>query len=403
MRLNSDQELAVRTALSGVRVMALTGSAGTGKTRTTAAIAHAARAQNKRVRVMAFAGKAAMRSAEAMREDGVDFVECTTIHRALGLKGQHAHGNPVNEHIIILDEASMIPNWLMAAVIRNMKPWATLILVGDPNQLPPIGHGTPFQDYLALGLPHVHLEQNYRQAGQVTIHQFAEAIRQQNPNLWTPAVNGVNARFNIDPSDAEADFDAEIRRAAQMSLHDWQLVTWKNDTRHALNDHVQAILNPKSEILFTYRLWGQKDDYGRDKEALVTVGDKILITDNDYNYGVFNGQTGIITDAQHGLITIDFGLDEPVNIAADDARDLMQLGYCVTVHKAQGSGWESVILYQPEPVAFSPRRFYYTSVTRAKNAVHLFTTLTTRDFWKNVQQADNDPDSTLQQRVHEAR
>lgn len=403
--LNTDQVRAVSTALSGVRVMALTGGAGTGKTRTTAAIAHAAKKLRKTMRVMAFAGKAAMRSQEAMAEDGVDWIECSTIHRALSLKGQHTVPNALDEDIIVLDESSMIPNWLMAKVVKAMRPSATLILVGDPHQLPPIGFGTPFQDYLSLGLPHVHLEINYRQAGQVSIHEFAEAIRQQNPNLYTPSETGVRLRFAINPADAEADFDQTIRQAADtLTLHEWQAVTWKNDTRHALNQHLQELLNPLRAPLFTYRLWGLKDEYGRDQDAGVGIGDKVLITDNDYEHGVFNGQTGVITSFPLGDLVIDFGPGEGERrIPLEDARDLMQLGYAVTVHKAQGSGWDTVILYQPEPVKFSPRRFYYTSVTRAKNAVHFFTTLTSREFWVNAMQADNDPNSTLIQRVHEAR
>lgn len=406
-KLNADQLKAVETALSGTRIMLLTGGAGTGKTFTTAAIAKAARANKKHVRIMAFAGKAAMRSQEAMHEDNVDWVPCSTIHRALGLNGPHAHGNPVDEAIIILDEASMIPNWLMAAVTRNMPAHATLILVGDPNQLPPIGHGTPFQDALKLGLPHVHLEQNYRQAGQITIHQFAEAIRTQNPNAYEPPTpeTGVFTRFELDPTTAEHDFNNTILTASnKLTLHDWQLVTWKNDTRHALNQHVQDLLNPTGKLILTYPLWGMKDEYGRTLDAEVRVGDKILITDNDYTHNVFNGQTGVIIDTgPNRELLIDFDIDEPKLIPFEDAADLLQLGYAVTVHKAQGSGWDTVVLYQPEPVRFSPRRFYYTSVTRAKNNVHVFTTLPERNFWMNILEPDRDPESTLINRVNEAR
>jgi exodeoxyribonuclease V alpha subunit len=355
---------------------------------------------------MAFAGKAAMRSAEAMREAGVDFVECSTIHRALHLQSQATHPESLNEDVIVLDEASMIPNWLMAKVVQALRPTATLLLVGDPNQLPPIGHGTPFQDYLALGLPHLHLVQNYRQAGQVSIHQFAEAIREQNPGLWPGAEQGVQTAFSVDPGDVEGDFNTSVKAAAaRHALLEWQVVTWKNETRHQLNQHLQELLNPTAgHPLFTYRLWGVKDEYGRDLDAAVYIGDKVLVTDNDYDYNVFNGQTGIIVAADGRTLTVDFADGEPPRVIdLTDARDLMQLGYAVTVHKAQGSGWETVILYQPEPVTFSPRRFYYTSVTRAKNHVELWTTLSQRAWWTNVLQADNDPDSTLIQRVHEAR
>lgn len=405
--LNDDQLKAVATALSGVRTMALTGFAGTGKSRTTAAIAHAAKARRKTMRVMAFAGKAAMRSAEAMLEDGVDWIECSTIHRALQLRSPNTIPAALEEDIIVLDEASMIPNWLMAKVVQAMHPSSTLVLVGDPNQLPPIGYGTPFQDYLKLGLPHVHLEINYRQAGQVNLQRFAEAIRAQAPDTYQhqEPESGVHLRFNIDPVTAEAEFNQLIRDAATRLPHfEWQLVTWKNDTKDALNQLVQELLNPNGIPLFTYRLWSQKDARGNFADAGVAVGDKVIVTDNDYDYGVFNGQTGKVTARDGDDLIIDFGPGEGEKaIPIDDARDLIQLGYAVTVHKAQGSGWDTVILYQPEPVKFNPRRFYYTSVTRAKNHVHLITTLTRRDFWVNALQPDQTTDSTLIQRVHEAR
>lgn len=405
--VNDDQLAAITLATSGVRAMALTGGAGTGKTFVTAAIAKVAKAQDRTMRVVAFAGKAAMRSAEAMREAGVTHVECSTIHRALGLRSQDSTPEHLEEDIIILDEASMVPNWLLAKITTALKPDATLVLVGDPNQLPPIGHGTPFNDYLALHLPHVHLVQNYRQAGQVTIHHFAEAIRAQDPNRWTHdgTGDGVITRYAINPNDAETDFNASVTTAAQsLDLLDWQIVTWKNDTRHQLNQHLQELLNPIARPLFTYRLWGIKDDTGRDTDANVCIGDKVMITDNDYEHGVFNGQLGIITEANHDTLTLDLRDGEPPrDIPISDARDLIQLGYAVTVHKAQGSGWDTVILYQPEPVTFSPRRFYYTSVTRAKNRVELYTTLSKRAWWTNALQPDNDPDSTLTRRVLEAR
>src|SRR5690606_16415951 len=219
--------------------------AGTGKTFTVASIAKAVKAQGRRMRVMAFAGKAAQRSAEAMREAGVDYVECSTIHRALALRSQTSYPQPLAEDVIVLDEASRVPHWLLAKIVQALKDDATLLPVGAPNQPPPIGHGTPFQDYLALGLPHVHLIQNYRQAGQVSIHQFAEAIREQNPGLWPGAESGVLTAFSVDPSEIETTFNASIRAAAQRhALLEWQVVTWKNDTRHALNQHLQELLNP---------------------------------------------------------------------------------------------------------------------------------------------------------------
>ena len=389
--LNAEQLEAVRLAVSGVRALSLTGGAGCGKTRTIAAIARAAAAKGKTVRVMAFSGKAAMRAEEAMREDGAGDVACSTIHRALGLP--HWDGEKLGEDVVILDEASMIPNWLLAAVIRALLPHATLMLVGDPNQLPPIGYGAPFRDYLELWLPHVHLTQNYRQANQQSIFQFAEAIRTQTPEAYRPAASGVQTHYGID-AENEGFFDAIVESVAPLGLHEFQIVTWTNNICQALNLHIQNLLNPHGEKIFDYPCWDLPRERGRAPRADVRVGDKVLVTDNEYEYGVFNGQTGVVTAATYKDLTLDLG-HRVVVMPIKDAWDLLQLGYTVTVHKAQGSGWEAVIVYQPFEVKFGPRRFYYTSATRAKNQLYLITTMSELEYWRNVCEADNDPVSTL--------
>lgn len=391
--LNAEQLSAVSLALSGVRAMALTGGAGTGKTRTLAAVGKAAAAHGLKMRVMAFSGKAAMRAEEAMREGGALGVECSTIHRALGIQGTYrADTGVLGEEIVVLDEASMIPNWLMAAVVKALKPGATLMLVGDPNQLPPIGYGTPFQDFLALGLPHIHLTQNYRQANQQSIFKLAEAIREQEPELYEPAASGVQAHFQIDPENEQL-FDGIIRACAPLGLHEWQAVTWTNAIQQALNLHIQKLMNPHGQRLFDYPCWDLKEGSFTPR-ADVRVGDKVMVTDNDYDYEVFNGQMGVITKVTFRTLTLDLG-HRILEMDVADARDLLQLGYCCTVHKSQGSGWEAVIVYQPFEVKFQPRRFYYTSVTRAKNQVYLVTPMSEFEFWRNACQSDNDPESTL--------
>jgi exodeoxyribonuclease V alpha subunit len=392
--LNEEQLQAVKLGISGIRALALTGGAGTGKTRTLAAIARAAAATGKTVRVMAFSGKAAMRADEAMREGDAGDVVCSTIHRALGLPV--GNDELLGEDIVVIDEASMIPNWLLAKVIRALQPEATLMLVGDPNQLPPIGYGTPFKDYLDLWLPHVHLVKNYRQANQQSIFQFAEAIRTQYPESYTPAATGVQAHFEIDPND-ETFFDNIIRSVEALGLEEWQCVTWTNNIQQALNIHIQRLLNPGGERIFSYPCWDLREN-GFTPRADVRVGDKVLVTDNDYLLEVFNGQTGIVTHATYRTLTVDFGF-KTVEMDVEDATDLLCLGYVVTVHKSQGSGWQSVILYQPFEVKFQPRRFYYTSATRAKEALYVITPMSEREFWRNACIPDNDAPSTLQRRI----
>lgn len=399
--LNAEQLKAVKCALSGVRCMALTGGAGTGKTKTLASVVKAAKAFKQSVRIMTFAGKAAQRAAEAMRENHVpsEAVECSTIHRALGLAGTfRIQTELLAEKIIVLDEASMIPNWLLAEVVKALRPDATLILVGDPNQLPPIGYGNPFSDLLEAELPHVHLVTNYRQKNQQSIFMMAEAIRKQKPDLYQPSATGVQTHFSLTGDKEETLIESLMQACLPLGLHNFQVLTWTNIVREALNDYFQKILNPNGEEIFRYAAWEMPKDGNRPHQQPVREGDKVLITDNAYDFDVFNGQTGIVLGGNWSEIEIDLGF-KTVTLPLDIAEDIVQLGYCISVHKSQGTGWDAVILYQPEEVPINPRKLYYTSVTRAKNQFYLVTGMSESAFWKNACLPDRGTNSTLLERI----
>ena len=84
------------------------------------------------------------------------------------------------------------------------------------------------------------------------------------------------------------------------------------------------------------------------------------------------------------------------------AEDLLELGYCITVHKSQGTGWDSVILYQPpQDIYYNPAKLYYTAVTRAANQFYLITEMHEQAFWKNASQQEPEQISTLQKRIRE--
>lgn len=133
--LDEVQAGAVRMALH-TRVLCLTGGAGCGKTHVVAALSMCLLADRRTVRGMAFAGKAADRMREAFDQYGV-MAEATTIHKALGYQKKAFTVEMLGEDLIVIDEASMLPNWLLWAVVNCLRPGAHLILVGDPNQLPP--------------------------------------------------------------------------------------------------------------------------------------------------------------------------------------------------------------------------------------------------------------------------
>jgi exodeoxyribonuclease V alpha subunit len=393
--LNDEQSNAVIFGLSGMHLLTLTGGAGTGKTKTVASLVKAATALNKSVRIMAFAGKAAQRAAEALRENNAPDIECTTIHRALDLFG--GGHTELQEDIIIVDEASMISNRLMAAVVRSLKPGATLVLVGDPNQLPPIGYGAPFETAIKYGVPNVHLLKNYRQQNQQSIFQFAEMINNQKPlNVFNEA--GTHFGFGLSDDKLEAAFLDALLNVRDTPLEEWQVVTHTNAVRHDLNRFLQRVLNPTGTYLFGYRAFALEDVTGKKEHINVCVNDKVVVKDNDYDYEVFNGQTGIVTNSDFANLTLDFGYRQ-VEMKVSDAMDLLELGYCITAHKSQGSGWDKVIIYQGEPIWREAKRWFYTCVTRARNHVTLLTNMEQATFWRNVCQDEEKSRNTLLKRL----
>lgn len=396
-KLNDEQAFAVSLALS-VPGMVLTGEAGSGKTHTIASIVHAAERARKEVHVMAFAGKAARRAQQALNECGAS-ATCSTIHKGLGLPV--GREEPLSADIVVIDEMSMVPNWLLAEVIGALKPGAHLVLVGDPGQLPPIGYGTPFEDLIELGLPRAHLVQNYRQADQQSIFELGRSIRTRRAPELEPR-QGLGFHFRLAHDDlAQTLLDEVVNLdAAGVALGEWQVVTWRNYEVHTFNRLIQAALNSQGEGIFDYPCWELKEN-GVIPRAEVRVGDKIIVTENDYRLGVMNGQTGVVTGvetvrSERCLVATIEG--ERVAIPVVEAEDLIRLGYCVTTHKAQGSGWPHIILAQPMRMPFNPNRFYYTAITRAQERFHLMTAMDRDEFWLNATEREHRPETTLMKR-----
>ncbi|AWN24029.1 hypothetical protein DKM44_12950 [Deinococcus irradiatisoli] len=386
--LDQPQRRAVLHAVYGhnTQVMGLTGGAGTGKTAVVGGICKVARAEGLLVAVAAVAGKAADRIRESLAEKKTVAEYAGTIHKLLGYTGSAFTAGFLPYQLIILDESSMVTTMLLWEVVKRLQPGARLILVGDPGQLPPVGYGQPFSDLLTLGLPHAHLEHNYRSPHVQGIIRTANAIREGRV-LKTPGDSSLNVQVASDLSDSATQLIESLKGTP---LDDWQLITWRNDDVMAFNLAVQESLNPDGFPLFNFRVFGQTVDW-----AEVRQGDKVMVKNNAYEYGVFNGQLGQALDTREVEIvqtreaeTLEDWADadadgvirevkrvlcvrvrigsEIVNIPADEAHELLTLGYAITVHKAQGSDWETVIIYQPGAVAFDAGRWWYTSVTRAK-------------------------------------
>jgi len=358
--LSPAQAAAAQAAL-GRGLFLLTGGPGTGKTTTVQAIARSAVAHGLRLELAAPTGRAAKRLQEASR------LRAQTLHRLLGLRGPQSEVRELDADLVIVDEASMIDLWLFDRLLAALPPTSRLVLVGDPDQLPPVGAGQPFADLLQRPeVPRAELSQIFRQAAQSGIVQAAHRIRQgylpqQAPDfVWLQAEEALQLqklalgaateslpRLGIDPD--------EIQVLSAGHKHESGVA--------ALNAALQARLNPAR---------GQPEL--RHGDRLFRLGDRVVQLRNDYQRGALNGEVGRISRLSpqgKGLSVVfpDPAGDREVDYDSDELRQL-QLGYATTVHKAQGSEYRGVVLVlSPQHWMLLQRNLLYTAVTRARERI----------------------------------
>lgn len=358
---------AVRTAIKS-KVMVITGGPGTGKTTIINAIIQIFSKLKVAMLLAAPTGRAAKKMSEATG------YEAKTIHRMLEYsiqKGgfQKNEDNPLDCALLILDEASMIDLILMHHLLKAVPVQATLILVGDVNQLPSVGAGNVLKDIIASGaVPVVELNEIFRQAKEsliiVNAHRINNGeipplkssreklddfyfIEQQEPEevLKTvlDLVNGrIPRRFRFDPID-----DIQV------------LTPMHKGTVGAsnLNKELQEALNPSEEKLIR----GGKAFH---------VRDKVMQIRNNYDKEVFNGDIGRITriDKETQEVIISFDGREVMYDYPD--LDEIVLAYAVSVHKSQGSEYPAVIIpLLTQHYVMLQRNLIYTAVTRGRKLV----------------------------------
>ena len=374
----SDEQWAVVELVRTRRLVLLTGLPGAGKTHTQRALVEIARRAHKRLLLCAPTGKAARRMRELTGHDAM------TIHRALGYSP--ADGFRRNEHrplsddhdLIIVDEASMLSLELAHALFRAAGE-CHVLLVGDTDQLPPIGAGRVLADLVDCGIvPRVHLTAIYRQAARSLIIQSARRINAGEP----PFLSVEEAREALG-ADAELDEDFFFiaRRSPESMLEAVvELVCERIPARYrldprtdvmtlvpmrpgpvgliALNDELERRLNPGERPVVLAR-------------SGLRVGSRIVQTRNDYTVDreVMNGEVGFIIewDDEEGeaRLSLDDGEREIVVPAA--ALETYNLAWALTVHRAQGSQFPAVVA--PWSTAYShmlSRPLLYTAVTRAQ-------------------------------------
>jgi exodeoxyribonuclease V alpha subunit len=359
--LSDEQFTAVRAALTS-RLLVLTGGPGTGKTTTVRAIVKAHEVLGHRVVLCAPTGRAAKRLSEASGRDA------RTIHRllewnpALGAFQRGALA-PIEADVVLVDEASMLDLQLAACLLTAMPPECTLVLVGDVDQLPPVGAGPVLRELIASGIcPIVRLHRVFRQAQASAIVRGAHAVLAgRPPTPSAPGTRGVGDLHVVrarDPETAQAKLLEVLRRIPVAygldPRRDVQVLTPMRKGplgTETLNELLQAELNPVHS--------------GPALPGVPRAGDKVMQLRNDYDREVFNGDIGWVTKVENGVTYVE--IDERIVSYPQDEIDAIGLAYASTVHKAQGSEMPAVVLVlHPSHHVLLRRALLYTALTRAR-------------------------------------
>lgn len=372
-----NQKRAIKLATSG-GVTVVTGGPGTGKTTVIKAILSIFAASGISFMLCAPTGRAAKRMSEASGN------EARTIHRLLetrfNSKGEqvfyHDAHNPLPYSAIIVDEVSMVDIMLMDSLLHAVRDGTYLILIGDSDQLPPVGAGNVLSDIIdSERFNVVRLNEIFRQAKESLIVVNAHNINSGTPPVLTDRKKDF---FFIEEHGAEEMVQlisdlCEKRLPARYGVRPCDDIQIISPTRKgslgtvALNAFLQSALNPPSRIKTECKIGG----------TLYREGDKVMQTKNNYDIswlqdghegiGIFNGDVGVILKLEPKKQCAVIRFDDRVTEYDFAMFEDVEHAYAVTVHKSQGSEYPIVIMpfYDFPPMLMS-RSLLYTGVTRAK-------------------------------------
>ncbi len=350
------------------KVLVVTGGPGTGKTALVRAISEIYTFKKQQVVLCAPTGRAAKRIEEATGRPA------RTIHRLLEYNPSQmgftrGPDRPFPADIVVVDETSMIDIGLMAALLGAVPPTATLILIGDTDQLPSVGPGNVLRDIIDSDVvPVVRLDTVFRQDEKSLIITNAHRINNGRWPALPPATEELSDFYFIEKTDGAAAADTIVElvnnripdRFGLDPLNDIQVISPMHKGAAGvskLNEALRDAVNPGKSV----PVRGTRD---------FRKGDRVMQLRNNYDLDVYNGDIGHITniDTVNQELRVRFDR-RSVRYEFEDTDELT-LAYAMSIHKSQGSEYPAVVVaLMPEHYAMLQRNLLYTAVTRASKLV----------------------------------
>lgn len=348
-------------------VSVITGKAGTGKTTILKGVIEVLGKGN--YYTCALSGKASQRIAEST---GLD---ASTMHRMLGFDAQNGFAydreSPLPYDVVVLDEASMVNSYLFSCLIDAIKRGGKIIIIGDIEQLEPIGAGNVLKDMILSGkVPTAYLTKVHRQAMKSGILSIANEIREGKQFLdkdeFGRHILGELKDLHVNAYKKQESVKKSILKSCRMYLEspEFDLMNFQvivplkkrgEISTQKLNIELQQIFNPEMKPVLKRGIYEFKE------------GDKVIQQGNNYDEMVFNGTLGMVTEinTEKKEITIDFVGVGNVTYTQENMSQI-DMAYALTVHRVQGSQFENVIIgLDYSSYVLLSRQLVYTALTRA--------------------------------------